>query len=206
MYPPKQHQENNFKNIVNTINTFPLATLITVDEQHPIVSHIPLMYKTNKVGLGTLIGHMDINNPQQEHLENNTVSVIFHGPDAYISPTAYTTKQLPTWNYIKVHIKGKVTKMKNTTQVMDSLIEMNDFLETSGTPFVLEKNHEKMNRFINYIVGFEILIQEWEGKFKLSQDKLLKDQTAAKEVLKMQTAPVNYSYIEQVYKNHEQKK
>ena len=40
------------------------------------------------------------------------VTVVFRGPDTYISPSVYTTKQLPIWNYIIVHIKGNITLIK----------------------------------------------------------------------------------------------
>ena len=43
---------------------------------------------------------------------SSEVTVVFRGPDTYISPRVYTTKQLPTWNYIIVHIKGNITLIK----------------------------------------------------------------------------------------------
>ena len=39
--------------------------------------------------------------------------MIFHGPEAYITPNWYATKAetgkaVPTWNYITVHAKGAI--------------------------------------------------------------------------------------------------
>ncbi|WP_293130045.1 FMN-binding negative transcriptional regulator [Moritella sp.] len=37
--------------------------------------------------------------------------LVFHGPNGYISPNHYPTKQktgraVPTWNYVAAHVKG----------------------------------------------------------------------------------------------------
>lgn len=206
MYPPKHHQEYNFENIITTIKTFPLATIISVSNNKPVITHIPLLYIPNKGKYGSLIGHMDLNNPHHKLLDNAEISVLFHGPDCYISPTYYHTKQLPTWNYIKVHIEGSVHTMNDTDTLVNSMIAMNDFLETSDNPFILDEQHEKMNKFINYIVGFEIIINKWEGKFKLSQDKLKKDQIAAKDALQTFNKQVYDQYLNTIYDRHINKK
>lgn len=206
MYPPKHHQEYNFKNIIATIKAYPLATVISVSENKPIITHIPLLYIPNKGKYGSLIGHMDLNNPHHKLLDNAEITVIFNGPDCYISPQYYHTKQLPTWNYIKVHLEGNVFKMKDNATVIDSLLAMNNFLETSDDPFILENEHEKMNKFINYIIGFEIVINKWEGKFKLSQDKLKKDQMAAKEALQGFDKQAYNIYLNTIYEQHVNKK
>jgi transcriptional regulator len=197
MYPPKQHQETNFENIIRTIKEFPLATLISVSDGIPFISHLPLLYK--KEGrFGVLIGHIDKNNNHAKLLDNSDVHVVFHGPEAYISPTIYHTKQLPTWNYIKVHIEGKVRLIENKETLINDLINMNDFLETGDERFVLERTNEKMEKFVNYISGFEIEIKHWEGKFKLSQDKLKKDQNSAKIALLENSAAKLKYYIDAI--------
>lgn len=203
MYPPNLHQELNYENAVLTMKEFPLATVISVKNNEPVITHMPLVYQEN-ADLGSLIGHIDKNNKHYELLDNQYVDVVFHGPDCYISPTYYSTKQLPTWNYVKVHVKGKATLIKDKNSVMDSLIEMNDFLEEPGG-FELNKENEKMNHFIKYIQGFAIEITAWEGKFKLSQDKLKKDLEGAKQALIRKTTKGCTAYIEQVYSKHKNK-
>ena len=58
-YPPKHHQDNNINHMVDVIKTYPLATVISVKDNEPLITHLPLVYKKNK-----LIGHIDIYNPQ----------------------------------------------------------------------------------------------------------------------------------------------
>lgn len=171
-YPPQKHQDNNINNLITVIKTYPLATVISVKDNTPLISHLPLIYNSN----GKLVGHIDIYNPQINLLkDNNEVTIIFSGPECYISPSIYTTTQLPTWNYIKVHVKGKVKVIESKTQLKNSLIEMTAFLEQPDHKYVLEPDNPRLDKNLDYIKMFEIEITNWEGKFKLSQDKKPKD-------------------------------
>ncbi len=124
-YPPKKHQDDDINHMINVIKTYPLATLISVKNNQPLITHLPLVYENGK-----LIGHIDIYNPQAELLKNETdVAIIFAGPECYISPSIYSTTQLPTWNYIKVHLKGKVKAIESKVALKQSLITMTEFLE-----------------------------------------------------------------------------
>jgi len=108
-YPPKHYQETNFNHVISTIKAYPLATVISVKDAKVLVTHLPLTYKETKQGAGKLIGHIDKANPQTSLLSNgNPCTIIFNGPDSYISPSIFESKQLPTWNYIKIHIEGSV--------------------------------------------------------------------------------------------------
>ena len=60
---------------------------------------------------------------------------------------------------------------------------MTEFLEAPDHKYVLEPDNPRMERNFNYIEMFEITITDWEGKFKLSQDKNPKDIRAAREEL-----------------------
>ena len=71
-------------------------------------THTPLVYHKD-AHLGYFIGHIDKFNPQMEHLlEGGPITVLFHGPETYISPSVYQSTQLPTWNYFKAHFDGSV--------------------------------------------------------------------------------------------------
>ena len=86
------------------------------------------------------------------------VFVIFHGPNACISPRAYQSSQLPTWNSISVHIKGETRIIDSEETVHDSMIKMVSFLEKGSNPFVLRKDDSKAKSLLGYVVGFEIEI------------------------------------------------
>ena len=180
-YPPPHHQDHDISNMIEVIKTYPLATVISVNDNKPLITHLPLIYRETD---GKLIGHIDLYNPQTELMQNNNdITVVFSGPQCYISPSVYTTTQLPTWNYIKVHLKGQVKAIESKESLKDSLITMTEFLEHPDHKYVLEADNSRMDAAINYIKMFEITITDWEGKFKLSQDKKAKDTANARAEL-----------------------
>ncbi|PTM09820.1 MAG: transcriptional regulator [Bacteroidetes bacterium] len=180
-YPPPHHQDHDNNHMIEVIKAYPLATVISIKDNAPIVTHMPLIYRESD---GKLIGHIDIYNPQTALMrDDKDLTIIFSGPQCYISPTVYTTTQLPTWNYIKVHLKGKVKAIESKEALKESLIIMTEFLEQPDHKYVLDAHNPRMDANLNYIKMFEITITNWEGKFKLSQDKKKADTDAAKQEL-----------------------
>jgi predicted FMN-binding regulatory protein PaiB len=183
MYPPQYYLEHDKEKIFRVIETYSFATVISRTEDDIIVTHLPLILDRQRGEFGFLVGHMDRNNPHIRYLNNDKVFVIFHGPNAYISPKIYKSSQLPTWNSISVHLKGITRILESNEVVRDSMINMVAFLEKGEDPFVLEKDDPKMQRLLGYVVGFEVEILEMIGRFKLSQNKDATDKQLAKEQL-----------------------
>jgi len=182
--------------MIEVIKAYPLATIISVKDNKPLITHLPLIYEKGK-----LIGHIDIYNPQMDLLkDDNDVTIIFAGPDCYISPSIYTTKQLPTWNYIKVHLKGKVKAIESKETLKQSLITMTAFLEAPDHNYVLEPDNSRLDGNLNYIKMFEVSITEWEGKFKLSQDKNPEDIKTAREELVRANQESIKQFLDKVFK------
>ena len=72
-YPPKKHQDDDINHMIEVIETYPLATVISVKDDEPLITHLPLIYEDGK-----LIGHIDIYNPQAKLLkDNSSVTIIF---------------------------------------------------------------------------------------------------------------------------------
>ncbi|WP_347922621.1 FMN-binding negative transcriptional regulator [Pontimicrobium sp. SW4] len=180
-YPPPHHQDHDINNMIKVIKAYPLATVISVKDNVPLVTHMPLIYRETD---GKLIGHIDIYNPQTKLMrDDNDLTIIFSGPQCYISPSVYTSTQLPTWNYIKVHLKGTVKAIESKDALKNSLITMTEFLEQPDHKYILEADNPRMEGALDYIKMFEITITDWEGKFKLSQDKNKSDIEGAKQEL-----------------------
>jgi transcriptional regulator len=90
-YPPPHHQNHDKNNMIEVIKAYPLATVISVKDNEPLVTHMPLIYRESD---GKLIGHIDIYNPQTKLMrDDNDLTIIFSGPQCYISPSVYTTTQ-----------------------------------------------------------------------------------------------------------------
>lgn len=198
MYPPPHHQSHDIKKMISVIKHFPLGMLVKAKDGKAFITHIPFIYNKNTK---KLVAHIDRNNPQMETLKDDTeVTVVFKGPDTYISPSIYSTPQLPTWNYIIVHITGKLKLINDSETVKETMIAMTGFLEENEQKFILKKEDSKMERFISYIQTFEIEITNWEGKFKLSQDKNEADFENAKQELIKNSGNDFSGFIEEIYK------
>lgn len=183
MYPPNHHIETDLEKSYRIIESFRFATLINRTRDDLVVTHVPLILDRKRGKLGTLIGHMDKNNPHVSNLIQNPVFVIFHGPNAYISPNVYASHQLPTWNSISVHIRGHLRLIERASFIRDSIIKMTEVLETGSSPYSLVSDDSRMSAWLNLIVGFEIEIEEIIGRFKLSQDKSEEDMLLARKYL-----------------------
>ena len=196
-YPPRHHQSNDKQKMIAIIKQYPLAMLVSALNGKPLITHIPIIYNDTT---GKLVAHIDKFNPQVASLKNGgEVTVVFKGPDSYISPSIYTTKQLPTWNYIIVHIKGTVSLINDKEKAKDTMIAMTQFLEGADQKFVLDNDNRGMRNSINYIQAIEIEITNWEGKFKLSQDKCEKDQENAKQALIKKSNNDLTGFIDEIY-------
>jgi len=79
------------------------------------------------------------------------------------------------------------------------MVDMTQFLEGTHPKFELMMNNPKMDRMVPYIQAFEIEITQWEGKFKLSQDKIAKDYDLAKEELIKNSKSNDKDFIEKIY-------
>lgn len=197
MYPPPHHQLHDIEKMILVIKHFPLGMLITAIDGSPYVTHIPFIYnETSK----KLVAHLDRSNPQMETLKDGAeVTVVFKGPDTYISPSIYTTPQLPTWNYIIVHITGKLKLLNDAATAKQTMIDMTEFLEGENQKFTLKEDNSRMERLIDYIQAFEIEITNWEGKFKLSQDKNATDFENAKQALIKKSRKDVSGFIDEIY-------
>ncbi len=198
MYPPKHHQDYNPENIKEVAKTYPLAAIISAKNSTPFITHAPLIFHGQK-----LIGHIDANNPHVNLLKNDyPVCTVFQGPQTYISPSIYTTKQLPTWNYIIAHATGIVKEIVDTEIIKNSIVTMTNFLESPDQKFVLDHEDVRMDRLVPYIHCFEIEIHNWEGKFKLSQDKVPKDiENAKRELIKNNQKSVS-NFVNELFEKH----
>jgi len=102
------------------LSTTKITTLETV--KTPFITHAPLIFNEDK-----LVGHIDRNNPQVSLLKGNyPITAVFQGPQTYISPSIYTTEQLPTWNYIISHATGFVNEITDSDAIKHSMVRMTE--------------------------------------------------------------------------------
>ncbi|MEP7245588.1 MAG: amino acid adenylation domain-containing protein [Gammaproteobacteria bacterium] len=177
-YPPKRHLEDDPEKLYAVLESCRFATLVSARDGEPVITHVPLILDRTKGLKGTLFGHMDRANPHLDLLAGREVLAVFHGPNAYISPHVYTTEQLPTWNSVSVHVRGKVQLLSNREALLHGLASISA-TDTRAGAYRLDLEAPVIDRLTNYIVGFEIQIDELIGRFKLSQDRNAADQRLA---------------------------
>ena len=103
------------------------------------------------------------------------VLAIFSGPHSYISSSWYEKENVPTWNYIAVHVYGKI-KIIEGDAVVASLKKLTDkYEQNSENPVRIEELSSKTMRQTSGIVAFEIEIESIEAVKKMSQNRNEKD-------------------------------
>jgi len=173
MYIPRRYEEKDKEKIYSFIKENSFGILISIKDGLPIGTHIPLLLEKNEAGNDILMGHISKGNEQKYTLADGAkVLVIFAGPHAYISPRWYTQMNVPTWNYISVHVYGTV-KIVEGEALKAALGRLVDNYEHSlPRPVTLEEIPEKtFDENFRGIIGFEIAIEDIQAAYKLSQNR-----------------------------------
>jgi transcriptional regulator len=172
MYIPDLFKNENQTEIKQFIHDNGFAILVNQTDGKLWATHIPLLLETNDLGKIILTGHLSIDNPQGESFSTNSdVLAIFSGPHSYISSSWYDHENVPTWNYIAVHVYGKI-KVLNLEETINSLKKLTDKYEVnSKNPVRVEDFSNKTMMQSRAIIGFEIEITNIEAKKKLSQNR-----------------------------------
>lgn len=172
MYIPELYKNENQEEIKQFINDNGFAILVNQTNGKPWATHIPLILDSNESGKEVLVGHISKENPQAESFKKDEdVLAIFSGPHAYISSSWYDHENVPTWNYLAVHVYGTI-KILNYEQAILSLKKLVDKYEaTSENPIKIEELSQKTMIQAKGIVAFEIEITSIESVKKISQNR-----------------------------------
>jgi transcriptional regulator len=115
---------------------------------------------------------------------------IFGGPEAYISPSWYATKQethrvVPTWNYVAVHAYGPVEFFDDPDRLLDVITRLTRLHEqTRVQPWaVRDAPADFIRAQLKGIVGVRMPISRLEGKRKMSQNRNAADRAGVIEGL-----------------------
>ena len=172
MYTPEIYKNENQEEIKKFLQENSFGILINITNEKLCATHIPLELETTVAGNDILYGHISIENPQAQGLRNNDeVLAVFSGPHSYISSSWYDHENVPTWNYIAVHVYGKI-KIIEGDGVIESLRKLVDKYEKdSENPIRVEDLSKKTMMQSRGIVACEIIITEIQATKKLSQNR-----------------------------------
>ncbi|KDO17628.1 hypothetical protein SPRG_16965 [Saprolegnia parasitica CBS 223.65] len=183
MYTPSAFREVGTARVHEILARYPFATLLVpqADGESPLVSHIPLLHADNE-----LHGHVAKVNAIARLEGSVRALAIFHGPNAYVSPSWYETKQatgkaVPTWNYIAVHVHGSLRVEKDRDWILQNVSALSDTHEAAmEAPWrVDDAPTAYIDTLLRSIVGLRLSIDSIESQFKLSQNKQAGDFSAS---------------------------
>lgn len=184
MYQPPLFREERSDVLHALMRGHPLATLISVGpDGEPEANVVPILLDETRGEKGVLKCHVARANPQWKMLaETGRALVVFQGPDAYVTPSWYKTKQetgkvVPTWNYAIVQVRGQVTVHEDAAWLGVQVRELTQIHEGSREkPWAVDDAPESfIASQLKGIVGLEIVITSIEGKWKVSQNRPVED-------------------------------
>jgi transcriptional regulator len=149
----------------------------------PLAAHLPFVFNEDR---SKLAFHMLRSNPVARAAGPALLAV--SGPDAYISPDWYgTPEQVPTWNYVAVHIRGTL-RILEPEALEPHLRALSGEFERRLLPkpiWDLDKvsvaAREKMMRML---VPAELDITDIDATWKLGQNKPAEAVQGAADALK----------------------
>jgi transcriptional regulator len=185
MYTPSHFAEERMDVLYGFIRTHPLAAMVSLHEGTLEATHVPLVLDST-VEPACLRGHLARANAHWKSLNNALVLVIFSGPEHYITPNWYPSKQeqgkvVPTWNYSAVHVWGQARVIDTVDYVLRNVTELTAHNEAPLPEHwqVADAPSDYIRALARGIVGFEILIERMQGTWKLSQNRSRADREGA---------------------------
>ena len=176
MFIPHYFKNEKVEEVKVFLKEIGFGILLSQEDGRITGTHIPMELEMDENGENVLVGHIAKANPQSKNLRNGQeILAIFNGPNSYISSSWYQHENVPTWNYIAVHVYGKVRIIEGE-ELIESLKRLvNKHEQHSEHPVSVEKMSTGTLRQMNEIVGFSIKINEIQAAYKLSQNRADQD-------------------------------
>ncbi len=152
----------------------------------PLISHIPFFLSDSGEDAEL---HLVRSNPIVRAVTKPTPAVIaVSGPDGYVSPDWYDTPdQVPTWNYVAVHLRGVLHPM-DAGLMREHLDRLSGHFEGRLAPKPIWKtdklSDDALARMERQILPFRFAITDVEGTWKLNQNKTDDARRGAAEAIK----------------------
>lgn len=201
MYIPNAFKEEDSATLLKIMKENAFATLITTDENgKPVATPIPFLIKNEGEQI-ILQAHLARANAQYKHLESNSqVLVVFQGSHCYVSPSWYKSAGVPTWNYVTVQAYGnaKLYDDEGTMRVVEEL--SNKYESKQNEPW--EPKNNMPEAMLKAIIGFEITVQELQGKVKIGQNKSEEDLLGVVKALDTSSSSEQEKTIVALIKNY----
>jgi transcriptional regulator len=171
MYIPTFNKFPNQQQAIGFMQRYSFATIVTADNNVPVATHLPFLVEQRDDQV-VLLSHFAKANPQALAIIDKPVLVIFTEPHAYISPANYEKEtNVPTWNYLAVHAYGKARLLTDGEETAGLLAKMINNYEAGYLQQWNNLPDDYKQKMMKGIVAFEIIVDDLQGKQKLSQNR-----------------------------------
>lgn len=160
-----------------------MCTLVTATSEGLAATPLPVLLDAPEQGDAFLTGHLARANRQWQLPATGDALAIFTGPDAYVTPSWYPSKQrdgkvVPTWNYQAVHVYGDVSFFEDAEQLRAVVTRLTNLheAERAGPWQVTDAPPAFVDAQLRGIVGVWLRITRIEAKSKMSQNRSIADQ------------------------------
>jgi transcriptional regulator len=188
MYVPKHFAVDDRDRLHDAMAARAAATLVSHGPDGLTATHVPIEVQPGRGAHGTLRCHFARANPHAAAiLTAGEVLAIFQGPEAYVSPAWYPSKQsgggrvVPTWNYVAIHAYGTATAFEGEAALRPHLEALTRQHEAGrAEPWAIDDAPDDfIATMCRGIVGIEIALTRIEGKWKKSQNRTPADRAGA---------------------------
>lgn len=172
MYIPDAFVLDRLAHQHEVIRTHDFATLVCPLEGSLVASHLPVELDEEAGPLGTLRAHVARANPHWQAFDGQTEALMtFAGPHAYVSPSWYPPgANLPTWNYVAVHVYGRPLVIEDDDEVRAHLEWLVARHEGDDGWSLATQDASFLAGMRRGVVAFELEIERIEAKAKLGQN------------------------------------
>jgi transcriptional regulator len=174
MHIPKLYREEDREIILEFLKKNNFPALVTHDGEKLIATHLPVEIVELDEDKLAIYSHMSRVNPQWKSFGDQEALLIFQGAHTYISPTWYDHVNVPTWNYMNIHVYGKarVVEAEELKSTLGRLIERHE----AHSDYRLESLPEGFaDKEMKGAIGFVVDVTRIDAGYKLSQNRNDKD-------------------------------
>jgi transcriptional regulator len=175
MYHFSYFKEKDKQVLLDFMEEYPFAFLTgSFTSGAQVATQVPLLVEEREGEL-YVQGHIMRNTDHHKaFIENPNALVVFTGPSCYVSASWYSNPQIgSTWNYMSVHLHGKVEIMSDEALIafMRKLTLKFEKGNTASQTFYDNLPDSFLDKMMPAIVGFEIKAEKFDNVFKLSQNR-----------------------------------
>ena len=170
MYIPKYYREEDHETILAFLRQNNFPAIVSCDGQKPIATHAVVEVTEDENGRMTIYSHLARANPQWKTFGSQEIMLIFQGAHTYISPRWYNHVNVPTWNYMMIHVYGKV-RLVEGDELFDLLSRLVRIQEANSQYRLEGLPQDFVQKEIKGVVGFAVDVTSIDAGYKLSQNR-----------------------------------